>query len=779
MTSTSFFNFIIRWRWPVMALTLVSFLALGSQVSKLRKDTSADAFINPTDPALIKRDEVEALFNITDPILITVVNKSSGGIYNENSLALVAWISAQLQSVDNIDPDQITSLATESNIVGTFDGMEVEEFFEESPTSPGRIEWIKSAIAGFPLYQGTLVARNGQATVVVAELIDENKAAETYQAVVKLLESAPVSLADKIHVSGEGAVAGYLSAYIDNDAKKLNPLAALIITIVLAIAFRTLRGALVPNLIVILTAGGTIGVMAAAGIPFYAITNGLIVCMIGIAVADSVHIFSQYYEEIALDPEADGKTVTTRAMAAMWLPITLTTFTTIAGFIALSTTTTMPPIFYFGTFGALSVLLAWAYSMTTLPAVLSLLKPKPSSAFKHVGNTAKKNNMSARVLHRLGQFVLRSPKITLVIGLLVAIFAAFGATFVEPNEERINNFKVSEAIYIADKEVNKLLDGTYYLDILVDANKSEGIYSPSVLQKIEKTQRYLEQIEGIKGSTSVVDFIKQMHKAVNENRQEYYSIPDDELLIAQLFFLYTASGNPTDFEDKIDGDRSQALIRATLTRNKYSENKLVVEQVQAWLNDNYADSGITATITGDIPVSYHWIAPIMQNNMLSVLVCTLAVLLVASLLFRSFAAGLLIIVPVGLSILLIYAVMGVAGIWLSVSTSMFASIAIGLGVDFAVHTTHTMRHLLQQKDANWFESLSSLYATSGRAQYFNFVAIALGFGALVSSDVPPLLKFGFLVAISVSAAFIASLLLLPPLALVLKPKFLGASVNEN
>lgn len=779
MTSTLFFNFIIRWRWPVLALTLISFLALGSQAPKLRKDTSADAFIDPTDPALIKRDEVEALFNIADPILVTVVNKSSDGIYNKDSLALVAWISEQLQSLDNIDPDQITSLATESNIVGTFDGMEVEEFFEQTPDTAERIDWIMSAIADFPLYQGTLVARNGQATVVVAELIDENKAAETYQAVVQLLENAPVGSADVLHVSGEGAVAGYLSAYIDNDARKLNPLAALIITIVLAFAFRTLRGALVPNLIVILTAGGTIGAMAAAGVPFYAITNGLIVCMIGIAVADSVHIFSQYYEEIALDPEADGKTVTSRAMAAMWMPITLTTFTTIAGFIALSSTTTMPPIFYFGTFGALSVFLAWLYSMTTLPAVLSMLKPKPSGAFKHVNNPTKKRNLSARTLHSLGQVVLRSPKVTAAVGLLVAIFAAYGASFVEPNEERINNFKTSEAIYIADKEVNELLDGTYYLDVLVETNASEGIYRPSVLQKIEETQLYLEQADGIKGSTSIVDFIKQMHKAVNENDQNYYSIPDDELLIAQLFFLYTASGNPTDFEDKIDGDRSQALIRATLTQNKYSENKLVVENVQQWLDDHFEGSGATATITGDIPVSYHWIAPIMQNNMLSVLVCTLAVVLVASLLFRSFTAGLLVIVPVGLSILLIYAVMGATGIWLSVSTSMFASIAIGLGVDFAVHTTHTMRHLLQKKGATWFESLSSLYATSGRAQFFNFVAIALGFGALVSSDVPPLLKFGFLVAISVSAAFIASLLLLPPLAMVFKPKFLGASINEN
>ncbi|MDX1490944.1 MAG: efflux RND transporter permease subunit [Pseudohongiellaceae bacterium] len=775
MKATGYFNFIIRWRWPVIALTLISFLALGSQAPKLRKDTSADAFIDPQDPALIKRDEVEALFNIADPILVTLVNKSDTGIYNAESMALVQWISDRIQSVDNIDPDQITSLATESNIVGTFDGMEVEDFFEELPDNPERIKWIKDAIEDFPLYQGTLVARNGQATVIVAELIDENEAAATYQSVVQLLEDAPVTSDMTLHVSGEGAVAGYLSAYIDNDAKKLNPLAAVIITIILAIAFRTVRGAIIPNIIVILTAGGTLGAMAAAGVAFYAITNGLIVCMIGIAVADSVHIFSQYYEEIAKDSEASGQEITIRAMSNMWQPITLTTFTTIAGFFALSSTTTMPPIFYFGAFGALAVFLAWFYSMTTLPAILSLLKPKPSAAFKPIGPKDSKLNFSARTLHAIGQKVLSNPTMTAFIGVAVAIIAGLGTTMVEPNEERINNFKTTEAIYIADKEVNALMDGTYYLDILVETPDVEGLYDPEVLRKIEETQHYLTSVEGIKGSTSIVDFIKQMHKAVNENDEAAYTIPDDEILIAQLFFLYTASGDPTAFEDKIDGERRQALIRATMTQNKYSENRKIVADLEQWIDEHFADSEATATITGDIPVSYHWIEPIMTNNLLSVLVCALAVILMASLLFGSASAGLLVIIPVGLSILLIYAMMGVTGIWLSVSTSMFASIAIGLGVDFAVHTTHTMKHLLKEKEHSWFESLSKLYATSGRAQFFNFVAIALGFGALVSSDVPPLLKFGFLVSIAVSAAFIASLLLLPPLALLLKPKFLGGS----
>ncbi len=774
MNTTPFFAWVIRWRWTIIVATLLGFLAIGSQAPKLTKDTSSDAFIDPEHSALLDRNRVERIFNINDPIVVAVVNKSESGIFNPISLVLVEWITEQLQKIDNIDPDQITSLATEANIVGTDAGMEVEDFFEETPANQTRTDWIGSAIKNFPLYQGNLVGRDNNITLVVAELVDETLSAETYEQVVEILKSAPTGANDELHVAGEGAVSGYLQTYIDNDAKRLNPMAALIITIILFIAFRTLRGALVPNIIVILTAGSTIGAMAAFGVHFYVITNGLIVCMIGIAVADSVHIFSQYYEEINVDPTADGKTITGRAMTKMWQPITLTTFTTIAGFSALAATTTMPPILYFGLFGALAVFLAWIFSMTTLPAILSLLKPKASQVFVSHSDELqnKKPKFSFRLMSFIGKQVLHRPVSVIFISSVFAVIAAYGAFLVEGNEERIANFKPSEPIYQADKTINALTDGTYYLDIMVESPDQEGLYNPEALRKIEETQRHLESLPHVGGTVSIVDYIKQMHKSVNEDQQEFYTIPDDQNLIAQLFLLYSASGDPTDFEDEIDGERRLALIRASVDENKFSNNTILIQETQQWLTENYRDTPLTATISGDINVSYHWIAPIVGSNLFSVAICALAVVVMAALLFRSGPAGAIVLLPVALSILLVYAAMGYAGVWLGVGTSMFASIAIGLGVDFAVHTTHSIRTLLASETGSWEERLQSLFPTTGRAQLFNFLAIALGFSALITSEVPPLIKFGSLVAIAVTTAFIAALVLLPALAVLIKPKFL-------
>lgn len=237
MQSNRVFSKLISWRWPTLIVSLLLFAAMAANAPKLTRDTSSDAFIDPDDPALLNRERVEDIFGLADPIVIAVVNEGDDGIYNTGSLNLVAWLTDQLMRLDNIDPDQVTSLATESSITGTAAGMDVEDFFETLPVKPEDIDRIRDGVDNFPLYQGSLVARNGQATVVVGELIDSDRATETYQEIMALLDAAPTSQGDVLHVTGEGAVAAYLSTYVDNDASRLNPLAAVVITIILLLAF--------------------------------------------------------------------------------------------------------------------------------------------------------------------------------------------------------------------------------------------------------------------------------------------------------------------------------------------------------------------------------------------------------------------------------------------------------------------------------------------------------------------------------------------------------------
>jgi hypothetical protein len=273
----------------------------------------------------------------------------------------------------------------------------------------------------------------------------------------------------------------------------------------------------------------------------------------------------------------------------------------------------------------------------------------------------------------------------------------------------------------------------------------------------------------------VVDYIKQMYKSLNGSDEAFYVIPDDKELIAQLFLLYSASGEPTDFEEEIDYDYQRANIRVNINTGLFTENKRVIDTMQAYIDSNFNEEGvIAATLSGRVNLNYHWVAQIGESHFLSVGIALVLVLMMASIAFRSVTAGLFALIPVMAAILLIYAVMGVFDIWLGIGTSMFASVAVGLGVDFAIHTIDRIKHLFAERRGESFdETIADLFPSTGRALLFNFLAIGLGFGVLMVSDVVPLFRFGGIVLLAVSASFIASMTLLPALIKVIRPGFIA------
>ena len=767
-----FFEIVTTMPKTIILLGLM-FIGLATTfVPQLYKDTTADAFIAKDNPALIYKNKVKDIFGLADPMVMAVVNED--GIFNPKTLQLIYDLNSQIENLPNVDIDRVTSLATESNIYGDEEGMIVENFFDPYPPKTQReSDKIKKAIDNFPLYQGSLVSRDGTVTLIVAELIDETQAEQTYKNFMEIATNANLMAGEEIHVAGEGAITGYLGAYIDADAQRLNPMAGIIITLILFVAYRTLRGTILPNVIVVATVASAVGLMAAFGIAFFVVTNALIVILIGIAVADSIHIFSQYYEEYAKHPESDAREIIIRAMGEMWRPITLTTLTTVAGFLGLYLASEMPPFRYLGLFSAIGVVVAWVYSLTLLPAALTLLKVKPSKAYKVSPEGVTEVDGFGRLMGRLGKKVIANSKLVVFVGLSLMVLGAYGATKVQVNDDRIDTFYEQEPIHIADKIINGKMDGTNNLDIVIETSNPEDLFEPKYLRKIESLQEYMESLPTVGGSTSVVDFVKQMYKSLNGSDSAYYIIPDSKELIAQLFLLYSASGKPTDFEEEIDYDYQLANIRVNIDTGLYSENKKVIDTVQLYIDQNFNEKGvIKATLSGRVNLNYNWVGNIGESHFLSVGIALGLVLIMSALVFRSSVAGVFSLIPVMASLLIIYAVMGLSNIWLGIGTSMFASVAIGLGVDFAIHTIDRIKHLFAERSSESFdETVAELFPSTGRALFFNFLAIGLGFGVLMFSDVVPLFRFGAIVLLAISASFIASMTLLPALIKVTRPSF--------
>jgi len=759
----------------VVCISLVLMVALLTSLPKLYKDTRSDAFLAENNPALVYKNKVKAQFGLSDPIVIAVINQGESGVFNPESLALVSWLSEELANLENINNDRITSLATENNIFGSEEGMEVVPFFEELTKKQSSANEVWQQVSDFPLYMGSLVAHNKQATLVVAELLDEHNVEETYQQILSLVERAPKSIGDQIHVAGEGAVSGYMGSYIDADAQKLNPIAGLVITLVILLAFRRASAAVLANVIIAASVLITLAVMAMADVPFFVITNALPVILIGIAVADSMHIFSHYFDLQAHQPEEDKNQLIVETLIEMWRPITLTTLTTVAGFIGLYFAAYMPPFKYFGLFTAIGVAIAWVYSLVFLPAAMAIIQP---SASKNMANKAKHqgHDQFASLMVKLGKVTLNNHKAVITVFTLIMLSGVFSASHLKIDEDRIATFHPSEKLYQADKVINHYLDGTNNLDIVIEA---EGLFEPEALNKMHALQEFALTQPNVKGATSIVDYLKQMNRSLKGGSRDLYQLPTDKALIAQYFLIYSASSDPTDFEEEIDYEYRVANMRVQFNRGSYQDTRVAIEAIQEYINQEFNDIQVTATLSGRVNLNYHWIKDLGESHFVGLAISLLLVWLVSALLFKSCIAASFALIPVVSSLLLVYSTMVIFGIPLGVGTSMFASVAIGLGVDFSIHTLNRLQAAFKQTQGDWDKTLIALYPLTGRALFFNYIAIALGFGVLTASQVVPLTNFGLIVLISVSTSFFASMSLLPALIKTFKPNFISNTFQQG
>ncbi|MEY8215427.1 MAG: outer membrane lipoprotein-sorting protein [Colwellia sp.] len=773
-TSETFFRSVVKYPKTVITASLIMILIAASFTPNLVKDTSFDAFLGQDNPALIYRNKVKEMFGLVDPMVIAIVNEGEFGVYNPKTLELVSWITNEVSLLANVDPDRIFSLSTENNIRGTESGMEVEQFMEFPPISQHEASNIAKAISDFPLYLGTMSSRDGKATLVIVELIDETAAEATYAELMELMSKAPINDNEKLHVAGEGAVTGYTGSYVDSDAQMLNPIAFLIIILVITLVFKRFSPPWMSTLVILASVLITLGVMAASGVPFFLVTNVLPVILIGISVADTIHIYSHYYEVQIKKPNNDKLETLVETMVAMWKPVTFTTLTTVGGFIGLYLASYMPPFKYVGLFSALGVTVAWIYSLVFLPAAIALTKPSPGKRFTKNTNTNTKDFLSVFMVW-LGSIILNHSKKILVISVLISLAGIYSASIIEVDEDRIATFHYSEPIYKADKIINKYFDGTNYLDIVVETKEIEGILNPANLNKIAALQKYVNTLPHVNGSVSIVDYLKQMNRALNKGDNDFYSIPVTKEIAAQSLLLYSMSSDPNDFEEIVDYDYRTANIRVRLDTGAFKYVKDVVEPLQSYVDENLNNTEISASLSGRVSLIYHWVKDLGESSFISLIVALLLVWIVSSLLFKSSLAGLFALLPVVVTVLFIYAIMVALNIPINTGTSMFASIAIGLGVDFTIHILSRLRLELSSEaygENNIEDALKNIFPTTGRALMLNFLAIALGFGVLALSKATPVRDFGIIISAAITASFFASLTILPALVKLFDPKFL-------
>ena len=255
----------------------------------------------------------------------------------------------------------------------------------------------------------------------------------------------------------------------------------------------------------------------------------------------------------------------------------------------------------------------------------------------------------------------------------------------------------------------------------------------------------------------------------------YDQIPQSRDAVAQYLELYSMSSDPEDFEKMVDFSYKTAQITAQIKSESTGVIKKVVKRIEKKIDHD----PIFTMVGGFAPVYSQLVDEVIKGQIISLFLSIVVVAGLVMILFRSLGAGIISIIPLGISLVLLFGLMGYVGIELNFATALLSSIMVGVGIDYTIHFLWRYREE-RSRGLNTVTAIQLTYRTVGRGIVFNALSVIVGFVILMFSSFPPIRFFGFLIVLSISTCLVGALVLLPSICIVFKPKFLEPPlINKN
>ncbi len=735
-----------RYPWLLLSvILLVTVYFTVEMMNNSRLETDLDEYMPQTHPAFVYSDSAEAIFNIKDGILIALENKN--GIYNTTSLRKVKELTKALQDMTEIERDDVNSLYEAENIVGTEGALDVTPFYDKVPVSREELDEIRNNVRSNEMVHGRIVSNDETVTILTAEIEDNVFSIDFYNRLLDIAKDFE-DADNKIYVAGKPIVEGTLAFLAPKDMQRMVPIVILVIIIVLFIALRSIKTTLLTFLGVVLSIIWAFGLMAAVGVPIYSVATILPVMLIAMGVAYGIHLFNHLKIFLSRNPEASRAEALRNMVKVMGRPVVISAVTTAIGFMSLLTSQVYP-IKYFGLFTAFGVLVALTLSLLMLPAGLMLMGiPKNMLAS---GVKEQSHPLAAR----LTKWVLSHQKGVVAGVVIVLLLSAWGIQKVWINSSFIDKFNKDSDIVLTDRFINEKFGGTTVLNVVLNSPEKDAFKQPDILRLADKMQVEVDSaLEEVGNTFSLTHFLKRMNQVLHADSAEYYRIPRSQDLNAQYLLLYEMSGDPDNLWKQIDYDYARANLTFQLKGDDTKTIKAVLDRIDSY-KDDFKQLGVTVRYAGSGYKAMVFTQLILDGQIQSLLLSLLIIIVILALTYREISVGLIASVPILITTVISFAVMGLLNVALSTTTALLASIAMGVGIDYAVHFIERYRDY-RQIHADKTQAAIATMNHTGRAILFNAMVVISGFLVMIFSVFPPNRELGSLISLNMFTSLVGT-----------------------
>ena len=751
-------EFVIRFRWPVLIASIVLAMGLASQ-GKMKFDGDYHVFFSETNPELEAFDALQDKYTKDDNIVIVLAPKNKNVFTRENLIAIEgltaeAWNTPYSSRVDAITNFQHTRAEGDDLYVDDLS-------YESANKTDAEILKIKEVALKEPLLVHRLINTDGSVTAinVTVRLPGIDSATE----IPEVTQASREMIANfkEEHPEFDVYTTGLVplnTAFFEHSEKDfarvgLMILIVMALTLILTRNFFAMFSTLLVFLFSFMSAFGFIGLLGIKLTPPSSVFPTMILTL---AVADSIHILITFLQK-ARKEGYDKKAALVESMRLNFMPVFITSLTTVIGFLTFNFGD-VPPFWDLGNIVAFGMAMAFLYSTTLLPALMSIFP-----LWKRKKREVESKEETLGWYSKLGLWVVGQPKRLTAISLLIIAGLTYLATFNVFNDEFVEYFDTSVQFRKDSDFINENLTGFYNVEFSVGSGESGGINNPEYLAKLNAFEDWLEEQPEVVHVNAFSEVARRVNRSMHGDEQAYYRVPENREEAAQYLLLYELSlPFGLDLNNQINVDKSETRVTATLQNNSSAEMIAFSERAEQWLQDNTPEPmhaiGVSPTLMFS-KLGFRQADSMFNGNII-------ALILISLVLMRNFKLGLLSIIPNVAPVLVGF------GLWWlykgTINTGMVIVFGMTLGI-IVDDTVHFMSKFLRaRKELGYDARAAVVYAfdTVGRALVTTTIVLIAGFSVLATSPFALNSYMAQITVIIITGALIIDFILLPSLLIL-------------
>ena len=753
-------EWILRHRLLVTGLfaLLVAFSFVGTK--RIVMKTSFDDYFVSDDPMLLKTDEFKSIFGNDYYVAVLVKNKD---VFSKRSLTLIRELSNELK--DSLSyADKVTSLTDLEFAVGTEEGMTIEQIVpEQIPSDAASLKEIRRKAYSKPYLSKKLVSKDGTMTWIMVKLrpfpADSvwKKTSDIAPDMVTGKEAGRIiTKAKYAELSPNAAGMPYMSyekfVYLKGEMGRLFAIAFLVSIVVMLIVTRSLRGVIAPLVTSVCALVIGFGIIGWTGL-YIDMSTAMIAVILTFAcsIAYNIHLYN-FFKTRFVETGRRKASITDAVGETGWgvLLSGLTTIAAMMTFLAMS----IVPMKAIGLNTSLCLLSVLLTCLVVTPVLLSLGRDrKPHANMSHSFEGYVGDHFE-----RFGGFVIRNHRRIVVVSLVLTLFCGIGLFFIEPA------FDVEKTMGRKVEYVKKFLDlcdtelgSMYSYDLMITLPHADDAKKPENLKRLDKLATITEGYLLTKRHNSVTDIIKDMNCTLNGGKQQFYCIPDDADMVAQLLLLYENAGG-TESEYWMDYDYRRLRLQVEIKNYNSNEAEKEMDALQAEARRRFPQAHIS--MVGNIPQFTVMQQYVERGQMWSMLLSVLVIGMILVLVFSSWKVGLVGMIPNLAPAVIVGGMMGWLDYPLDMMTASLIPMILGIAVDDTIHFINHS-HVAYDRCGDYGNAIRSTFRTEGLAIVMSTVVVSATFAGFMSSNATQMVNWGILAVAGMVSALLADLFLTP------------------